>query len=196
MSYLITAVDKNMGIGLYNNIPWKDTEEGKKDMLFFRKQTKNNAILIGYNTWKSIGRLLPDRLNIIITKSHYDEMKIIESNHYNNDKLDNNIKRNTEVKIFNNLIEGLNFSLDYENKTNKRVYICGGEKIYKEYLQRFTPKTIYLTKIKNNYNCDVFFPSDLLYNFTNNNSYKETIIDDIFYTYDNPNGGYFINKHI
>jgi len=184
MSYLIAAVDANLGLGLNNNLPWKETDEGKKDMAFFRKQTRNSAILMGYNTWKSIGRPLPGRLNIIVTKRHYDEMKLY---------IDTYNKPNTSIEVFNDLKKAVLFALDYENKTNKCCYICGGGEIYKQYLKMFIPKIIYLTKFTKNYNCDVFFPIEYLEKYTEHNLCKITIDDDIFYTYRHCTGGCFYN---
>lgn len=192
MSYLIAAVDANMGLGKNNDLPWKDTEEGKKDMKYFREQTRGSAVLMGYNTWKSIGRLLPGRLNIIVTKSHYAEMQSIEETH--NFNLKNNFdsnKSNTEIKVFDDLRNALLFALSYELRTNKRCYICGGRTIYKQYLEMFIPKIIYLTKFSENYNCDVKFPNEELHKFVDDECGVKISRSDIFRKYEHCAGGRF-----
>ena len=192
MSYLIAAVDSNMGIGLNNDLPWTNTEEGKKDMKFFCKQTQNSAVLIGYSTWKSIGKLLPGRLNIIVTKSHYAEMKSIENIHnYNKTHNFDYSNDNTDVKIFDDLKLALLFALDYERTTNKHCYICGGKTIYQQYLKKFIPKKIYLTRFKNDYNCDVQFPLEEFNDFIRDNTCVKLLSNDIFHIYEHSHGGRF-----
>jgi len=192
MSYLIAAVDLNMGIGLNNDLPWTNTEEGKKDMKFFCTQTQNSAVLIGYSTWKSIGCLLPGRLNIIVTKSHYDEMKSIENTHnYNKTHNFGYFNDNTDVKIFDDLKLALLFALNYERTTNKPCYICGGKTIYQQYLKSFIPKKIYLTRFKNDYNCDVQFPLEEFNDFIRDNTCVKLLSNDIFHLYEHSHGGRF-----
>ena len=65
---IIVAVDKNLGIGLKNSLPWKF----KSDMHFFREMTigdKNNAVVMGKNTYLSIGKNLSNRENIVLSTS-------------------------------------------------------------------------------------------------------------------------------
>ena len=158
MSYIITCVDKNGGIGLKNDLPWKDTEDGKNDMKMFRQLTINNAIIFGYNTYKSINRPLPKRLNIVVTCSHYDELK------------QENIKG---LCVFKTLVEAVNFGKEYETKTNNKCFICGGGKLYSAYLENYTPNALYITTLENSYDCDSFFPLNKLP--------KEKKVEDLFY---------------
>ena len=67
MYKLIVAFDKKRGIGKNNLIPWYL----KEDLKHFAKLTignKNNAIVMGRKTYESIGKDLPNRYNIIISK--------------------------------------------------------------------------------------------------------------------------------
>ena len=69
---LIAAVCKGGGIGKNNTLPWKI----KEDLKHFSKVTKglgNNAIVMGRNTYISLGKNLPDRDNLILTKTIQDE---------------------------------------------------------------------------------------------------------------------------
>ena len=143
MSYIITCIDKHGGIGLNNDLPWKDTEDGKHDMKMFRQLTTNNAIIFGYNTYKSIGKPLPKRLNIVVTNSHYDEVK--EEN-------------NSCLHVFKTLEEAVNFGKEYETTTKNKCFICGGSKLYSSYLEKYKPKSMYITILGEIYDCDSFFP--------------------------------------
>jgi len=140
---MITCIDKEGGIGLKNDIPWKNTQDGKNDMKLFREITTNNAIIIGYNTYKSIGRPLPNRLNIVVTNSHYDELK----------------EEITSVfQVFKTLEQAVAFGKQYEVKTRNKCFICGGEKLYYSYLEKYTPVSLYISVLEESYECDYFFP--------------------------------------
>lgn len=65
MIKMIAAVSKNGVIGQDNKIPWSYPE----DMKFFRKMTAGGTVIMGRKTWESIGRLLPKRRNIVISRS-------------------------------------------------------------------------------------------------------------------------------
>lgn len=62
----IVAIDENGAIGCKNSLPWSL----KSDMAFFRRQTIENAIIMGRKTFDSIGGCLPGRTNIVL--SHND----------------------------------------------------------------------------------------------------------------------------
>jgi len=132
---IIVAHDKNNGIGYYNNIPWKC----KKDMIFFKYKTighnKNNAVIMGKNTWLSIpNKPLKDRENIVISKTLQ------------------------ETNLFKRF-DTCNQALDFCNSKNyDEVWIIGGEKIYQEFILSNKVNYIYTTEIDDNYTCDVFFP--------------------------------------
>lgn len=64
---IIAAVADNMAIGRDNELLWHISA----DMKYFRRVTMGCPIIMGYKTWLSIGRPLPGRRNIVITKSHF-----------------------------------------------------------------------------------------------------------------------------
>ena len=104
---LIAAVSKDKVIGKQGGIPWKI----KEDLSFFKEKTLNSPIIMGRATYNSIGRPLPNRLNIVMTRS-------VKNN-----------KEVTEVTSADKAIEA-----DSINRDSSRVYIIGGENIYKEFL--------------------------------------------------------------
>ena len=132
---IIVAVDKNLGIGLKNSLPWKF----KSDMHFFREMTigdKNNAIVMGKNTYLSIGKNLPHRENLILSTS---------------------MDVNTEnINVF----RSIRSLCDYcKTKQFDSIWIIGGADIYKQFLDLDLINIIHVTEIDSIYNCDTFFPN-------------------------------------
>ena len=137
----LVAIDNNFGLAKENTIPWKS----KKDMAFFKEKTINNIVVMGSKTLLSLPNSIPlkDRLNIVITRNKDKYLKIYE-------KYDNLlfVDENEIVKfLFNN------------NYKNKKIFIIGGLQIYKLLLPYCS--RIWLTKIKQNYDCDLIFDYDI-----------------------------------
>ncbi len=61
----IVAIAKNYAIGKDGKLPWHHSA----DLKFFKQTTTGNTIVMGSNTWRSIGRPLPGRLNIVLSRS-------------------------------------------------------------------------------------------------------------------------------
>ena len=61
----IVAVSQDLAIGKDGKLPWHYTS----DLQFFKRTTLHNAIVMGSNTWRGIGRPLPQRLNIVLSRS-------------------------------------------------------------------------------------------------------------------------------
>tara|TARA_B100001093_G_scaffold518051_2_gene601575 strand:- start:1666 stop:2166 length:501 start_codon:yes stop_codon:yes gene_type:complete len=133
---IIVATEQNNGIGQNNTLPW----DFRKDMKYFSNITKgnyNNAVIMGRNTYESIGNPLPKRYNIILSKS----IKITTEN----------------TSVFHNIGDAITFC---KNKHFEDVWIIGGETIYKQFLDLHLHliDNIYITKIMKDYECDTFFP--------------------------------------
>ena len=144
MNYnIIVATCSNSGIGNNNKIPWKRISE---DMIKFSKLTKgngNNAIIMGKNTYNSIGKALPNRTNIVLSTS------LCQDDY-------------TNITIMSNINNCIKFCND--NKFDE-VWIIGGETIYKEFLKLNKILYIYQTKTYCDYTCDTYFPNiPLTYN--------------------------------
>ncbi|HVF41594.1 MAG TPA: dihydrofolate reductase [Pyrinomonadaceae bacterium] len=60
----IVAVDRAGAIGKGGTLPW----HYPADLRFFKEQTTGNACVMGYRTWASLKRALPNRLNIVLTR--------------------------------------------------------------------------------------------------------------------------------
>ncbi len=61
----IVAIAKNYAIGKDGKLPWHYSA----DLKFFKKTTLNSAIVMGFNTWASIGKPLPKRLSIVLSRN-------------------------------------------------------------------------------------------------------------------------------
>jgi dihydrofolate reductase len=62
---LIVAMDRQRGIGIANQLPWRLPE----DLAHFKRTTTGHAIIMGRKTFDSIGRPLPGRRNIVVTRN-------------------------------------------------------------------------------------------------------------------------------
>lgn len=124
---IIVAISENNIIGIKNKIPWRI----KEDMLRFKRLTINHPVIMGRKTWDSIPekfRPLPERKNIVLSKSQINE----------------------KIYIARNIEEAL------ELTESKDSYIIGGEKIYELFLP--LANKIELTRVHNSYEGDAFFP--------------------------------------
>lgn len=61
----IVAIAKNLAIGKGGKLPW----HYPADLKFFKRTTTGNAVVMGSNTWDTIARPLPARLNIVLTRT-------------------------------------------------------------------------------------------------------------------------------
>src|SRR5438128_11770714 len=61
----IIAISRNYAIGKDGRLPW----HYPADLRFFKQTTSGNAVVMGSNTWRSIGKPLPDRLNIVLSRA-------------------------------------------------------------------------------------------------------------------------------
>ena len=164
---IVVATDNIGGIGYYDkdkdiyNIPWKNRE----DMLFFKKLTTgNNVVIMGRNTYLSIGRELPNRKNIIISKT----------------------LKNSELTIF----PTLDLALDYcINLDVSKVFVIGGSCLYKEAIEHKNLREIYWNVINQTKTiCNIKFPYSID-DFKQNNKwklikhYRTNINSDVDYYY-------------
>lgn len=145
---IIVATDFKNGIGKSGSIPWRC----KEDMNHFKKTTignRNNAVIMGRKTMESIPNyLLPNRFNIIVSKTLH-----------RNDII-NKVKSNDNFIICNNIHDTL--EVCYKHRFDE-VWIIGGGEIYLQFLEnKHYTDHIYkciITKIYNDYDCDTFFPT-------------------------------------
>lgn len=126
-SSIVVAISANNAIGKNNQLLW----HLPADLKHFKAITTGHPIIMGRKTFDSIGRPLPNRRNIVITRN--SDLKI------------------EGVEIVNSIADALSLC-EKENE----VFIIGGAEIYKHALA-FTDR-IYLTTVHQVYEADAFFP--------------------------------------
>ena len=126
---MISAVAENRVIGNKNALPW----HLPADFKYFKETTLNKTIVMGLNTFKSIGeKALPDRKNIIL----------------NNDL---NYVPPEGCFVAHSIDELLEMT-----KNEEEVMICGGASVYKQFLP--LAQRLYLTYIHQSFEGDTYFP--------------------------------------
>lgn len=128
MISLMWAMDNNRVIGKNNQLPWHLPE----DLKFFKRTTMGHSIAMGRKTWDSIGRPLPGRENIVITR---------------------NSEFTCEGCTVLNSIEDL---LEYSQQKNDEIFVIGGAEIFKLILP--SADKLYLTRIYDEFEGNTFFP--------------------------------------
>lgn len=126
---LIAAVAENNVIGYKNRLPWRLPADFKH----FKEITMGHHLIMGQNTFESIGRPLPGRQTVILS-------------------LEKDYKK-PGCKTSNSIEEALKIAKD---NGEKEVMIVGGSSVYKQFLP--ISNKIYLTKIHHRFEGDAFFP--------------------------------------
>ncbi|WP_226666745.1 dihydrofolate reductase [Metabacillus litoralis] len=128
MISLIVAMDEKHLIGKNNELPWRLPQ----DLAYFKRITMNHKIVMGRKTYESIGKPLPGRENIILTR---DPSYQIEG-----------------CKILHSIDD----ILDLARNTDENVFVIGGAEIFKEVLPY--SDRLYITHIHHEFEGDTYFP--------------------------------------
>jgi dihydrofolate reductase len=132
---LVASMSKDRVIGVDNKLPWHIPSELK----YFKSITQHKPVIMGRSTFESIGRPLPNRVNIVLTKN-------------NKLSLDN-------VITCNNLEEAIEIAkknIDKYNNYNDEICIIGGASIYAQSID--LANKMYISIIKGDYIGDTYFP--------------------------------------
>ncbi|GKS70135.1 dihydrofolate reductase [Nitrosomonas sp. PY1] len=128
---LLVAMSKNRVIGKNNRLPWHLPE----DLKHFKTLTMGHPIIMGRKTHESIGKVLPGRTNIIVTR-----------------------QKNYTIPsaIVVDSIQSA-FAAGFEkNSAENEAFVIGGEEIFRQTLA--FSRRIYLTEIQKKFDGDTFFP--------------------------------------
>lgn len=130
MLSVIVAIANNNVIGKDNTLIWHLPEDLKR----FKKLTTGHTIIMGRKTFESLGRVLPNRKHVVLTQ-------------------------NKDYKIDDENVEVVYSISDIENyiNDNEEHFIIGGAKIYS--LLFPYAKKMYITKINESFEGDVYFPN-------------------------------------
>lgn len=125
---IIVATDSKGGIGKNNDLPWYLPA----DLKYFKAMTNGHTIIMGRRTFDSMGKALPNRRNIVISRQKDLEYKDTEVTH------------------------SLESALSLCSK-DEEVFIIGGGEIFRQALP--VADTLYITEIHHNFEADTFFPA-------------------------------------
>ena len=123
----IAAMSLNRVIGNRNDIPWHLPEDFK----WFKKTTMGHVLLMGRKTFNSIGRPLPGRDTVVLTR---------------------NPESIIGIPTFNS-IEAFEQADEFQKR---KVFVCGGAEIYRQTLEKCSD--LFLTLVKQKIEGDTFFP--------------------------------------
>lgn len=131
---LICAMSENRVIGKNNTLPWRLPE----DLKYFKRTTMGSSVIMGRKTWDSIGKVLPGRTNIIVTRSPTLQIERV--------KMALSVPEAIELAEHTALIDG-----------SDEAFIIGGAELYSEampFADRF-----YLTRVHAEVEGDTFLQS-------------------------------------
>lgn len=127
---IIVAMDRNNVIGKNGDIPWNCPA----DMAWFKSFTRNKAVVMGRKTYESIGRPLPNRTNVVVTRNPYAKFP-------------------TEVERVSEVEKALYVAKSYCD----HVVVIGGAEIYREAMEYVDE--MYITMMHGEWEGDAVFPS-------------------------------------
>ncbi|SFL38967.1 dihydrofolate reductase [Methylobacterium pseudosasicola] len=128
ISYIVARSNPGDVIGCENELPWKL----RTDLKFFRSVTEGNCVIMGRKTLESLGRPLPNRINIVLSRQGGDNRDNLMWAHSPEDAL---------------------FLADFYSILNARpqTIVIGGAQIYELFKELFTK--IYLTEVQHKFEC-------------------------------------------
>ena len=124
---IIVAMSKNRVIGVKNSLPWHISEDLKR----FKRLTTGYPIIMGRKTFESIGKPLPERRNIVVSRNQ--NLKV------------------QDVEVVKSIEDALKIC-----SSENLIYIIGGEQIYN--LAMPYANNIHLTEVNKEVEGDAFFP--------------------------------------
>ena len=133
----IVAVDRNGAIGKGGKLPWHYSA----DMKFFKETTTGNAVVMGHNTWRSLKKPLPNRLNIVLSRQ-------------------SDIEPQESLLVLRSVESVLSTSRVLETD----LYVIGGEQVYRSFLP-YTDKWIVTEVPLTIEDADAFVPANYLEGF-------------------------------
>lgn len=126
---IVAAVSENGVIGKDNGLPWHISADLKR----FRELTTGHVVIMGRKTFESIGRALPNRINIVVT-------------------------RDEEFSAPGCIIcHSLEDALKVGQENDDKIFVIGGEQIFSESMDKVS--RLYLTLVEGEFEGDAHFPN-------------------------------------
>lgn len=129
MITIIAAIGANNELGKDNDLIWHLSADLKR----FKQVTSGHTIIMGRNTFESIGKPLPNRTSVIITRNE-------------------NYKREDCI-----VVHSLQEAVDLIEK-DEQAFIIGGAQIYKQAMDQNLANQLDITKVHETFDADVYFP--------------------------------------
>ncbi len=130
MISLLVAMGKNHVIGFENDMPWHLPE----DLKYFKAKTTGQTIIMGRKTFDSIGRVLPNRRNIVLTRQKIDFPEGIE------------------------VIQDIDLIYQWHKENpEQELFVIGGGNLYEQVLPY--ADRMYITEIGESFHGDTYFPT-------------------------------------
>lgn len=133
----IVAMDRNRAIGKGGTLPWHYSA----DMRFFKQQTTGHVCVMGSNTWHSLKKPLPNRFNVVLSRSPVDS---------------------TDASVLP--VRGPDFVLRLAEYLRDDIFIIGGARTYAAFADRITRWIVTEVPLTVE-DPDVFMPENFLTDF-------------------------------
>jgi len=145
---IVAAAVETRAIGEDGGMPWGTSL--KTDLKYFKARTEGNIVIMGRKTYESIGKPLPNRINIVLSS---DPGYTIQT------------KNNTWV------CESFESALKIANTfKEKEIFVIGGGKLYEQVMNDYEPNRLYITWV--GYNVDGVIQGDTFFPEFDRGKYK------------------------
>lgn len=133
---IIAAIDEKRGLGKNNELLFKIPGDFKR----LRALINGHPLVMGRKTFESLGRLLPNKSHIVVTR----DPSTIEKMSYHPEA------------IVSSVAQGIEKAKEFSG--SEEIFIFGGGQIFTEAVKEDLVDRLYLTIVKGDYGADVFFP--------------------------------------
>lgn len=134
MISIVAAIDEKRGLGKNNDLLFKIPQDFER----MKRLTMGHPIIMGRKTFESIGRVLPGRTNIVVSRRT------------------NELIHSEDLVFATSLEEAIEIAK--KSPGSSEIIIFGGGQIFKEALERDLVDVLHLTVVEGDYGADTFFP--------------------------------------
>ena len=140
LNVIVAAAVETRTIGLDGGMPWGNSL--KTDLKYFKVRTENNIVIMGRKTYESIGKALPNRINIVLSSDP-----------------GYTIRAKNNVWVCESFESALKIANTFKEK---EIFVIGGGKLYDQVMNDYEPNRIYVTwvgyKVDGLIDGDTYFP--------------------------------------
>lgn len=133
---IIAAIDEKNGLGKDNDLLFKIPEDFRR----MKEITTGHPLVMGRKTFESLGRLLPKRSHVVITR----DTQSIEKIPYHPEAVVTSLEDGIEI--------------GKKSDGGEEVFVFGGGEIFKQAIEKCLVDRLYLTIVEGDYGADIFFP--------------------------------------